>query len=59
MTAAGLESEDPQGAQVLVAITVKTSNAGAPEQQPRAWRMRIGVKKVGDEAKVSNVEFVP
>lgn len=59
VTAAGLESEDPQGAQVLVAITVKTSNAGAPEQQPRAWRMRIGVKKVGDEAKVSNVEFVP
>lgn len=56
---AGLESEDAQGAQVLVAITVKTSNAGAPEQQPRAWRMRINVKKVGEEAKVSNVEFVP
>jgi Mce-associated membrane protein len=59
VTEAGLESDDPQGAQVLVAVTVKTSNAGAPEQQPRAWRMRIAVKKVGDEAKVSNVEFVP
>ena len=46
-------------AQVLVAVTVKTSNAGAPEQAPRAWRMRITVQKVGDEAKVSNVEFVP
>jgi Mce-associated membrane protein len=56
---AGLESESPDGAQVLVAVTVKTSNAGAPEQQPRAWRMRITVQKVGDEAKVSNVEFVP
>jgi len=43
----------------LVAVTVKTSNAGAPEQAPRAWRMRISVQKVGDEAKVSNVEFVP
>jgi Mce-associated membrane protein len=58
---AGLEpaSITDNGAQVLVAVTVKTSNAGAPEQQPRAWRMRISVQKVGDEAKVSNVEFVP
>ncbi len=56
---AGLESESDNGAQVLVAVTVKASNAGAPEQAPRAWRMRISVQKVGDEAKVSNVEFVP
>lgn len=56
---AGVESESDNGAQVLVAVTVKTSNAGAPEQAPRAWRMRISVEKVGDEAKVSNVEFVP
>lgn len=56
---AGLESESSDGAQVLVAVTVTTSNAGAPEQQPRAWRMRIAVQKVGDEAKVANVEFVP
>jgi Mce-associated membrane protein len=56
---AGLESDSNNEAQVLVAVTVKTANAGAPEQQPRAWRMRITVEKVGDEAKVSNVEFVP
>ena len=56
---AGLESESGDEAQVLVAVTVKTSNAGAPEQEPRAWRMRIIVQKVGEEAKVSNVEFVP
>lgn len=59
VTSAGLESEDSSGAQVLVAITVRTSNAGAPEQEPRAWRMRISVKQVGEETKVSNVEFVP
>jgi Mce-associated membrane protein len=59
VTAAGLESETGDTAQVLVAVTVKTSNAGAPEQQPRAWRMRISVKKVDNDAKVSNVEFVP
>jgi len=59
VTGAGVESEDSDSAQILVAVTVKTSNAGAPEQAPRAWRMRIIVKKVGDDAKVSNVEFVP
>ena len=56
---AGLETASDDEAQVLVAVTVKTTNAGAPDQQPRAWRMRISVEKVGDEAKVSNVEFVP
>lgn len=56
---AGLESSTDNEAQVLVAVNVKTTNAGAPEQQPRAWRMRISVEKIGDEAKVSNVEFVP
>ncbi len=56
---AGLESEGDNEAEVLVAVTVETSNAGAPDQQPRAWRMRILVEKIGDEAKVSNVEFVP
>lgn len=55
---AGVESETEDGAEVLVAVTVKTSNAGAAEQEPRAWRMRITVQKVGDEAKVANVRFV-
>jgi Mce-associated membrane protein len=59
ITEAGLESESDNDAQVLVAVAVKTTNAGAAQQQPRAWRMRISVQKVGDQAKVSNVEFVP
>jgi Mce-associated membrane protein len=58
VTEAGLESESDNDAQVLVAVAVKTSNVGVAEQQPRAWRMRISVQKVGDQAKVSNVEFV-
>jgi Mce-associated membrane protein len=53
------ETITDNGADVLVAVTVKTSNAGAPEQAPRAWRMRLTVEKVGDEAKVAKVEFVP
>ena len=59
ITEAAVESEDGKSAQVLVAVTVNTSIAGVAEQQPRAWRMRVAVQKVGDGAKVSNVEFVP
>ncbi|OBG90451.1 Mce protein [Mycobacterium sp. E3251] len=59
ITEAGLESESGDEAQVLVAVSVKTSNRGASEQDPRHWRMRITVQKLGGEAKVSNVAFVP
>jgi Mce-associated membrane protein len=59
ITEAGLESESRDEARVLVAVSVKTLNLGGAEQAPRAWRMRISVQKVGDEAKVSNVQFVP
>jgi Mce-associated membrane protein len=59
VTAAGVEFIDGDSAQILVALSVKTTNAGAPEQQPRLWRMRITMHKQGDDAKVSNVSFVP
>jgi Mce-associated membrane protein len=59
VTEAGLESESGDQAQVLVAVAVKTTNLGAQEQRPRAWRMRIDVQKLGDQVKVSNVQFVP
>ena len=59
ITSAGLESHQGAQAQVLVAVTVKSSNAAAADQPPRAWRMRISVQRVGEGVKVSNVEFVP
>lgn len=59
ITEAGLESTHGDTAQVLVAVSVKTTNAGVSEQEPRAWRMRIEVHKIGGGAKVSNVQFVP
>lgn len=58
VTEAALQSQDGSAAKVMVAVTVKMSNAGAPEQQPRTWRMRLDVQRTGDTAKVSNVEFV-
>lgn len=59
VTEAGLQSQQGEQAQVLVAVMVKTSSVGAPDQPLRAWRMRISVQKVSADAKMSNVEFVP
>ncbi|GFG85622.1 hypothetical protein [Mycolicibacter algericus] len=59
VTEAGIESETETAAQILVAVSVKTTTAEAPEQGPKAWRMRIAVQKVGHDTKIANVEFVP
>lgn len=56
---AGLESVTGDSARVLVAVLVTTSTKGTTDQQPRHWRMRIDVQKVGDTVKVANVGFVP
>ena len=44
---------------MIVAISVKTSSSVVPEREPRGWRMRLDVQKVGDTAKVSDVQLVP
>jgi Mce-associated membrane protein len=50
---AGVESESGDEAQVLVAMNVETSNSAAAQQDPRRWRMRVSVQRVGDDVKVS------
>lgn len=55
VTEAGLESVGGNEGRVLIAMTIKSSNRGA-DQPLRAWRLRVTVKKVGAEAKVSRVE---
>ena len=59
VTAAGVESTGSEEGQVLLAMTVMTSNRGVPETQPKAWRMRVTVTATDDGYKVSRVEFVP
>jgi Mce-associated membrane protein len=59
VTEAGMESETKETAQILVAVSVKTSTAGLPQRDPRSWRVRIAVQRDGQSAKISNVEFVP
>jgi Mce-associated membrane protein len=41
------------------ALSTTTTNAGQPISPPRAWRLLITVRKVGEDYKASNVEFVP
>jgi Mce-associated membrane protein len=55
---AGLESVSGDSAKVLVAVSIATSNAGAPDQPLRYWRMRLTVDEVDGQMKVAQVEFV-
>jgi len=60
ITDAGLESESGREAQVLVLLSVKTSNPTAPDQAPQTWRMRLSLQRAdANDAKITNVEFVP
>ena len=59
VTEAGLESATDQEGQVLVAVTVRSSNKGTADAQPRYWRMRLTVSQQAEGVKVSKVEFVP
>jgi len=59
VTDAGLESQSGDQAQVLVAVSVKTTSLAAAEPDSRHWRMRLSVQKIGSDAKISNVAFVP
>ncbi|ORB86144.1 mammalian cell entry protein [Mycobacterium kansasii] len=59
VTEAAVESQSVDHAQVLVAVTVKTTNIYAAQEESRSWRMRLWVQQVDTQAKVSNVEFVP
>jgi Mce-associated membrane protein len=58
VTEAGIKDQTADGAKVVLAVTVDTAVEGQPPQTPRSWRMLISVQQVGDDAKVSNVEFV-
>ena len=59
VTAAGLESLDGATAQVVIYGTSAVANSAGPQQQPRNFRFRTTVVKIGDTYKVSQLEIVP
>ncbi|MGE2836892.1 mammalian cell entry protein [Mycobacterium sp. SMC-4] len=58
VTSAALETREGDTARVLVVMSVKMSSAGAPQQEPQIWRMRVGVQRSDGATRVSDVEFV-
>lgn len=56
ITEAGVESANDTSGVVLVAVKVHTEVGSGPPQRDRYWRVRLTMQKVGDSAKVSNVE---
>ncbi|MEV0673209.1 Mce protein [Mycobacterium sp. NPDC050441] len=58
VTASGLESFSDDKADVLMSVTVRSTNAGVPEQAPQVWRMVLTVQDIDGKSKVSNVEFI-
>lgn len=59
VTEAGIEIDGAEETNVLVGVTVKTTNASGADQVPRSWRMRISLTQVDSQPKISNVAFVP
>jgi serine/threonine protein kinase, bacterial len=58
VNSAGLDSINGSSAGVLVATTSKVINSAGAEQDPRRWRLRMQVEKIGGVYRVSKVEFV-
>jgi Mce-associated membrane protein len=59
VSAAAVQSMTKDTATVLVAVTTNVSNKASDKQQPRSWRLKVGMTRDGDRIKLSKVEFVP
>jgi Mce-associated membrane protein len=58
VTEAGLESVTGDSARVLVAVSVDTTTAAVPAPHHNSFRMRIDLKMVGQDVRISDVEFI-
>jgi Mce-associated membrane protein len=59
VSAAAVQSMTKDTATVLVAVTTNVSNKASDKQDPRSWRLKVGMTRDGDRIKLSKVEFVP
>ncbi|MDJ0420089.1 hypothetical protein ACVH9Z_27980 [Rhodococcus opacus] len=57
---AGIEGRNDDGSTtVLVSAVSKVSNAAGAKDEPRTWRLRVGIVDVDGSYKLSKVEVVP
>ncbi|MDV7241566.1 MULTISPECIES: hypothetical protein [Rhodococcus] len=57
---AGIEGRSDDGSTtVLVSAVSKVSNAAGAKDEPRTWRLRVGIVDVDGSYKLSKVEVVP
>jgi Mce-associated membrane protein len=59
VNAVAVQSMAKDDATVLVAVTTDVSNVASNKQEPRSWRLKVGVTRDGDQIKLAKVEFVP
>lgn len=59
VNAAAVDSMTDDTAVVLVAATSRVSNSSGARDEPRSFRLSVGVQREGDQIKLSRVEFVP
>jgi len=57
-TEAALVSADRDSAVALVGVVAPTKNTAVPNGETKTYRMRLGLRLVGGEWKVENLEFV-
>ena len=55
----GVESMTDDSAVVLVSATSRVTNSAGAKQEPRSWRLSVNLERIGDQIKMSKVEFVP
>jgi Mce-associated membrane protein len=59
VNATGIESMTDHSAVALVSASSRVTNAAGAKQEPRTWRLSVDLERVGDQIKMSKVEFVP
>jgi Mce-associated membrane protein len=59
VNATAVETMSDDSAIVLVAATSQVANSVSKQPNPRIWRLSVTVTRVGDQIKMSKVEFVP
>ncbi len=54
-----VETMTDESAVVLVAAASRVTNASGANQEPRTWRLSVGLQREDGQIKMSKVEFVP